>query len=78
MAKEGEGSIQETPESIKFEIELHKDGHLSVKCPMLADTMFCLGMLEMAKAVVFQYKANMCNIVKPSKHGIIDWARKRF
>jgi hypothetical protein len=67
---------QKPPESIKLEIELHKDGKLSVQCPLMADTMFCLGLLEMAKAVVFQYKANQANIVKP--HGIMNFVRKRF
>jgi len=76
MSKEGEGSIQET-ESVKLEIELSKDGQFLVKCPMLGDTMFMLGMLEMAKATVFQFKANQTNIVKP-RGSIMDFARKRF
>jgi len=76
MSKEGEGSIQET-ESVKLEIELSKDGQFSVKCPMLGDTMFMLGMLEMAKATVFQFKANQANIVRP-KGDIMSFVRKRF
>ena len=63
--------------SVKFEIELNQDGNLSVKCPMLADTMFCLGLLEMAKATVFQFKANQAKIIKP-KGSIMDFVRKRF
>ena len=67
---------QET-KSIKLEVELQQDGQLSVKCSMLGDTMFMLGLLEMCKATVFQYKANQANIVKP-KGSIIDFVRKRF
>ena len=63
--------------SIKLEVELQQDGQLSVKCPMLGDTLFMLGLLEMCKATVFQYKANQNTIVKP-KGGIMDFARKRF
>lgn len=64
-------------ESIKLEIELFKDGQLSVKCPMLRDTMLILGMLEMAKAVTFQFKASQAKIMKP-QGSIMDFVRKRF
>lgn len=63
--------------SVKFEIELHGNGEFSVKCPMLGDTLFCLGMLEMAKAAVFQHKADNAKIVRP-KGGIMNFARRRF
>lgn len=77
--KEGEGSVQET-KSVKFIIELQEDGKLSVSSPVIADTMFCLGLLEMAKAVVFQFKATQSaqnNIIRAKGH-IMDFARKRF
>ena len=64
-------------ESIKLEIELFKNGELSVKCPMLHDTMLILGMLEMSKAVAFQCKANQGKILKP-RGSIMDFVRKRF
>lgn len=73
MSDEG-NAIQET-KSIKLEVELHEDGQLSVKCPMLGDTLFMLGLLEMCKATVFQYKANQANIIKP-KGGIMGFARR--
>ena len=69
--------IKQEVESIKLEIELFKNGELSVKCPMLHDTMLILGMLEMSKAVAFQFKANQAHIVKP-KGSIMDFVRKRF
>lgn len=66
-------------ESIKLEIELFKDGQLSVKCPLLADTMLMCGLLEMAKAVAFQHRANLnkSNIVKP-EGGIMNFVRNRM
>lgn len=76
MSENGE----EKPKSIKLEVELQADGNLSVKCPMLGDTLFMLGLLEMCKATVFQFKANQTSnsgIIKP-KGGIMDFARKRF
>lgn len=71
--------MDEAKKSVKLEIELFEDGQLSVKCPILADTMLMLGMCEMAKAVAFQYKANQSNIIKP-KHGIMNFIKggKRF
>ena len=66
---------EEAPTSIKLEVELMQDGQLSVKCPMIGDTLFCLGLLEMAKAVVFQFKASQAKIVKP-QNGIMNFARR--
>jgi hypothetical protein len=77
--KEGEGMMEENkqPQSIKMEIELHQDGQLSVKCPMLADTMFCLGLLEMTKATVFQYKANVSKSkIETPRGGIMNFVRR--
>ena len=69
--------VEETKKSLKLEVELHEDGQLSVQCPMIADTLFMCGLLEMAKAVVFQYKANQAKIVKP-KGNVIDFVRRKF
>ena len=62
-------------DAIKCVIELSKDGALSVSCPMIGDTFFMCGMLEMSKAVVFQYKANQAKIVKPQGN-IMDFVRR--
>jgi hypothetical protein len=77
---EDKSSEQHTT-SVKLEIELGQDGQLSVRCPVLGDTLFCLGLLEMAKASVFQFKANQSNqskVILPKQHGIMDFIRKRF
>jgi hypothetical protein len=65
---------------VMLEITLFDDGQFSVKCPRLGDTMLILGMLEMAKATAFQFKANQLNqekIIKP-RGNIMDFVRKRF
>ena len=74
----GENGKQEELEkgSIKCEIELLNDGNLSVKCPMIGDTLFMCGLLQMAQAVVFQYKAGQSKIVQP-KGNLMDWVRKK-
>ena len=72
--------MEESTKQIKsliFMIELHPDGQMSINCPMLGDTIFCLGLLEMAKAIVFQFKANQAKIVKP-QGSIMDFVRRKF
>ena len=67
------------PKSVKIEIEIHEDGQLSIKSPILGDTMMMLGILEMCKATVLQFKANQTNIIKP-RGGIMNFIKggKRF
>ena len=79
MGEDGKQDKIEKPQSIKLEVELHQDGQLSVKCPMLGDTLFMCGLCETIKATAFQYKANQSKIVQP-KGGIMNFIKsgKRF
>ena len=77
MSDEGQAlqDSKQEDKSVKIEIELMEDGQLSVKSPILGNKIVMLGLLELAKATVFQYGANQQQIIKP-RHGIMNFARR--
>jgi hypothetical protein len=50
---------------IQLTIRLEPNGQINVHGP-LADKIFCLGLLELAKKVVFDYKQEESNIIVPN------------
>lgn len=94
--KEGEGIIydekidgplkkpQEEPQKVELLITYFpKEGKLSVSGGIMGDLIASLGMLENAKAVIFQYQATKhTKGIQIPKHGIIDYVKtmgkKRF
>lgn len=77
MDENEKDSGKQEAKPIVLEISLHPDGQLSVKCPMLRDKMFMLGLLEIAKVTVLQYGVQETPIIKPHV-SLLNRVRSQF